>query len=47
MFIKFIARSVIITNNTKRIIELWKEKDIKTASDLDNALQNFSNFICI
>lgn len=30
-----------MTNNTKRIIELWKEKDIKTASDLDNALQNF------
>ncbi len=33
-----------MTKNTKRIIKLWKEKDIKTTSDLDNVLQNF---ICI
>lgn len=28
-------------NNSMKIIKLWRKKDIKTVSDLDNALQNF------
>lgn len=30
-----------MTDNSKKIIKMWKRKDIRTAFELDNALENF------